>query len=292
MCMALNEVGIKFLLYANSIENLDFSSILTIGRQSLIISPRNLHKHLKDWGYASKNTDVFSLFYKDDGYADGVYRLLGAQRIEALDYSDYEGATCIHDMNVPVPDTYKDRYTVVLDGGALEHVFNFPVAIKNCMEMLVEGGYYLGITPSNNYMGHGLYQLSPEIYFRIFQPENGFQLHSVIAVEERPNAEWFLVRDPKEVGKRGFVINHRRILLLVIARKVRTVPIFAKVPQQSDYMAAWKSGSRIGKTLQSSCFRMYLPLWCKDLVKSLIRPTFDPDSFTSFNPYHPNKNTR
>lgn len=53
-------------------------------------------------------------------------------------------------MNLPVPEVHKDSYTAVLDGGSLEHIFNFPVAIKNCMEMLKVDGQYLGITPVNN----------------------------------------------------------------------------------------------------------------------------------------------
>ena len=68
----------------------------------------------------------------------------------------------------------KNKYTLVIDGGCLEHIFNFPVAIKNCMEMLQEGGHFIGITPANNLMGHGFYQFSPELYFRIFSKENGF----------------------------------------------------------------------------------------------------------------------
>src|SRR5438477_418150 len=79
-----------------------------------------------------------------------------------------------HDMNEPIPDKFKETYTAVLDGGSLEHVFNFPVAIKNCMEMVKVGGHYLAITPANNFFGHGFYQFSPELYFTVLSKENGF----------------------------------------------------------------------------------------------------------------------
>ena len=79
-------------------------------------------------------------------------------------------------MNIPISDSSKDKYTVVIDGGSLEHVFNFPIAIKNCMEMLQVGGYFISLAPANNMLGHGFYQFSPELFYRIFSKENGFSV--------------------------------------------------------------------------------------------------------------------
>lgn len=70
-------------------------------------------------------------------------------------------------MNREIPGDFIEKYSMVLDGGSLEHVFNFPVAVRNCMQMLQVGGHYLAITPANNFMGHGFYQFSPELYFSI-----------------------------------------------------------------------------------------------------------------------------
>ena len=98
-------------------------------------------------------------------------------------------------MNKEVPPSLKGQYSMVLDGGTLEHVFNFPVAIKNCMEMLRVGGHYIGITPTNNFMGHGFYQFSPELYCSIFTRENGFELVSVVAFEDTARAAWYSCAD-------------------------------------------------------------------------------------------------
>ncbi|WP_051358088.1 hypothetical protein [Rubidibacter lacunae] len=106
-------------------------------------------------------------------------KFLGAESIDSFDYSGYEGATCEHDFNQPISEDYHARYTVAIDGGTLEHVFNFPVAIANCMRMVEVGGHYLGLTPSNNLMGHGFYQFSPELYFRVLSPENGFSIEKM-----------------------------------------------------------------------------------------------------------------
>jgi len=42
-------------------------------------------------------------------------------------------------MSQPIDTIHKNKYDLVFDGGTLEHVFNFPVAIKNCMEMVKVG---------------------------------------------------------------------------------------------------------------------------------------------------------
>ena len=48
--------------------------------------------------------------------------MLGSERLESLDITDFEGATVIHDLNKPVSEELKARFDVVFDGGTLEHV--------------------------------------------------------------------------------------------------------------------------------------------------------------------------
>ena len=58
----------------------------------------------------------------------------------------------------------------MIDSGSLEHVFNISQALRNCLEMVESGGHFISIGPANNAMGHGFYQFSPELYFRILSP--------------------------------------------------------------------------------------------------------------------------
>jgi hypothetical protein len=155
-------------------------------------------------------------------------------------------------MNQKIPSEFIERYSVVLDGGSLEHVFNFPVAIKNCMEMLKIGGHYLGITPTNNFMGHGFYQFSPEMYFSIFTQENGFELISLIAFEDRPGTTWYSIKSPREVKSRVILVNDWPVYLLVVAKKLTTTAIFASIPQQSDYLFAWSSDKTVADQASSN----------------------------------------
>jgi hypothetical protein len=195
---------------------------------------------MNNFGYQVSERTAQSILGEDDRFAEPFLRLLGAVHIDSFDASDYEKATCIHDMNIPIADIYKRRYTVVIDGGTLEHVFNFPVAIKNCMEMIEVGGFYIGVTPANNFMGHGFYQFSPELYFRVFSPANGFITESIHIFEDVPGAQWVKLTDPYVLGKRVEMVNRRPAYIAIQARRISNKDIFSDFPQQSDYSAIWK----------------------------------------------------
>jgi hypothetical protein len=107
------------------------------------------------------------------------------------------------------------------------------------MQMLAVGGKFLGFTPGNNYMGHGFYQFSPELFFRVFDRENGFEMERMILFDPMGGGHWYDVRDPKRVGRRVEARGWGEIDLFVQARKIADVPVLTSAPQQSDYVVAW-----------------------------------------------------
>ena len=156
-----------------------------------------------------------------------------------MDASNFEGATIVHDLNLPVPDSLKGKFDVVCDGGTIEHVMNFPVVIRNCMEMVKVGGHLILGTPANNFFGHGFYQFSPELWFRLLAPVHGYEMRRMVALEYGPRARWYEVADPEVVRDRVAMTNRYRVLLMILARKTAEAPILQKFPQQSDYVPQW-----------------------------------------------------
>jgi SAM-dependent methyltransferase len=171
-------------------------------------------------------------------YADELFRSLGATRVDVMDFSDYEGANLLHDLNQPIAEGYRAAFDVVVDGGTLEHVFNFPIAMRNCMEMVRPGGHFFSATIPNNWCGHGFYQFSPELFFRVLSPENGYRVEGMY-LAELDGSRWWSIRDPAEARSRVELVNDRPVFLLVRALREAVVPIFARTPQQSDYVTAW-----------------------------------------------------
>lgn len=242
--MGFDVNGVRFLLAARS-AGVNFETTAMIGRQRMHLFPQALEGLLENSGYIDAARNAEAIIREADGFAEPFLNVLGAVSISSFDASTYEYATDIHDMNEPIPGEYLERYSVVIDGGSLEHVFNFPNAIKNCMNMVETGGHYLGITPANNFMGHGFYQFSPELYFRVFSEANGFRIDHVTIFEDVPGAQWVQLTDPDILGKRVEMVNSKPAYLLVQAIKTANKPVFATAPQQSDYSAAWKKTREI-----------------------------------------------
>jgi len=107
------------------------------------------------------------------------------------------------------------------------------------MEMVRVGGHFVEIVPANNYMGHGFYQFSPELYYRVLSPENGFQVEDMWLAEIAKGAPWYRVADPKFVGHRVELVNYNPTYIMVVARRVTGAEIFKATPQQSDYVSMW-----------------------------------------------------
>lgn len=294
--LGLDLNGVRFLLYAQKL-GVDFGQTAMLGRQSLDLNRYELKKTLRSYGYSGDTKLSGSLIAKNEGYAEALLTYIGAKTIHSYDISSYEGATHIHDMNAGISSDLSNQYTVVLDGGSLEHVFNFPTAVKNCMEMLKIGGHFLGITPANNFMGHGLYQFSPELYYNIFTQENGFKLKKIIAFEDKPGATWYLVRDPKEVKSRIQIVNNHPVYLLIIAQKMGKASIFETTPQQSDYVTAWNQGeskieskSGINRSQLAAWAKRNLPFFMVSIIKNIMMGAgFNRRFFESFNPLSPDK---
>jgi hypothetical protein len=241
--MGIDRNGLKFLLNAKE-TGVDFNSFVTIGRQGLYMSPLEFTGILKSYNYTPSPDFVKALF--DTGYADSFYKeILGAGPSDSIDSSSYEAATIVHDLNYPIPERLKNTYTALFDGGSLEHIFNFPVAFRNAVDMLKINGCFLGVSPTNNFCGHGFYQFSPELWFRLFTAENGFELEYLLMYTDSSETNWFRVKDPSVLKKRMALINAVPTYLAIRARKIASVELFLNgFPQQSDYSAAWKDFDR------------------------------------------------
>lgn len=194
-------------------------------------------------------------------WSEPFFHRLGAATVESLDYSAYEGAALIHDMNLPWPSGSPPRqYDLVHDGGTLEHVFHLPQALSNAMSLVKPGGLFAGVSPCDGWLGHGFHQPQPELFFRLFTRERGFKLHGVWLGEFRPDAakaRFFRLHDPATTGMRNLVPGKRPLAILVCAQKIEDLPAPLSWPGQSNYTAMWQpttdgaaggEGTRAGPT--------------------------------------------
>ena len=175
--MGLDNTAAQVLCGVKSI-GADFGATLMIGRQWLLAAPQLVAK------VAQLQGTTVPPIAAVEPFAEPFFEMLGARQVDSLDFSPFEGATVQHDLNQPIPPDLRARYDLVFDGGSLEHVFNFPQALKNCMEMVRPGGLFVQVSNANNFMGHGFWQISPELMYRSMSRANGYQVIAVMLRDE------------------------------------------------------------------------------------------------------------
>jgi len=237
--MGLDAPAVKWL-FGSKARGVDFSSLATLGRQGFFPETGALQSVFDQ---LSLGLDASAFLRDSEGYGEKFFQILGAEHVTSFDKSDYQVASTLHDLNTPIDASLKNRFSAVLDCGTIEHVFNFPQAIRNCMEMVKVGGHFIQITVANNFIGHGFYQFSPEVIFRVFSEANGFAVDAVVLHEMLAGGKWYRMRDSVGVGHRIELTTRSPSYLLTLAKKTADVPIFAAWPQQADYVAMWQESA-------------------------------------------------
>jgi SAM-dependent methyltransferase len=235
--MAIDINSVKFLIAARK-HGCSFGRVLTLGRQELNVYPRTLQKLFHKHGLQVEMVDLTG---PERQRSEILFKILGAAEVCAIDKSEFEGAEIVHDLNMPIKAAHHRAFDLVYDGGTLEHVFHFPMALQNAMEMVRAGGHLIIHTVANNYFGHGFYQFSPELFYRVLCPGNGFEVQRMVAHPMGPYGRWHEVRDPKELGARVELVTWYPLQLLIQARCVRAVRPFEQAPQQSDFVPRWNT---------------------------------------------------
>ena len=273
--MAISTKDCTILFFSKKVLGLSFEKTLMLGRLSLHASKSDIESCIKK--YNSPELLQLSQVTWSDGYAEPLFKILGAKSVDSIDNSDYEKATIIHNMNLPMGKSLHSKFTCIVDGGTLEHVFNLPTAIKNCTDFLEVGGHFIGISPANNQMGHGFYQFSPELFYRIFSHENGFEVIKMFVTTTDGKGGWYEVSDPKNVNSRVMLVNDVALNLVVIAKKIEEREVFKMgYPQQSDYQSVWNVASsiKINTPLAKEnavilFYRKYFPKPLKVIVRAM-----------------------
>lgn len=242
------------LLVQVRLQGVEFADTLTIGRQSLAVPRQELKRMAARLGVGDSGA------LAADGFAERFLSdLLGARSVRSLDYSDYQQADIIHDLNQPLAPELHNSFDTLIDGGAIEHIFDIRQVLANYMTLVKTGGSIFILTTANNMCGHGFYQFSPEFFYRVFDPTNGFETREVVliespllSVEKSRHSRYFHANNPAEVGKRIQLVNCRPTTIFVHAAKISDQPCFSTPPLQSDYAdIKWKE-KRVNTTEVSS----------------------------------------
>ncbi|MBU3000751.1 class I SAM-dependent methyltransferase [Roseovarius nubinhibens] len=224
---------------------------LMLGRQGFTIQTR--HRKAYDESLARHGIDARRFdFLQEDGFAETLMEKLGFGQIETMDFSDYEGAAILHDLNKKPERKLWNQFDFIFDGGTVEHVFNVPMALEGLYRMLKPGGRLVSANGLNGWYGHGMYQFNPELVWTFWRRACNCNVIDCRAVPVDPDDEFGQVefRDPAETGVRLKLKNQigpgRTYLYYEVEKtKESHLPDFAL---QSDYETRWNGHENAGAT--------------------------------------------
>ena len=158
--MGIDFTGLRALAFSKRVYGFDFRETVMLGRQEI-------HFWKEEYMAVRKNAKLD--FEYDEAielgqFAEPLFRKIGAQNVTSVDAAGYEGASVIHDFNLPLPENLFGAFDTFVDFGSIEHVFNVAQAIHNVSSIVKVHGSILIVTIANGFSGHGFYQYSPSSF--------------------------------------------------------------------------------------------------------------------------------
>jgi SAM-dependent methyltransferase len=250
--MAIDYHSANFLLDVVDHLDIKFRTTITIGRQNLYLSNKELRNlHCYAVGYTILKYNPHTRYCEEF-----LYNNCGSSSVDVMDLSDYEGARRFwqQDLNLPLKNpALIGQYDTVLDVGSSEHVWNYPEAFKTYMKLLKPDGHYIAILPSNNFNGHGFFQFSPELFFHL--DIRGEPLLARL-VEYSPIVQWKDITKKDFQNRKRFQPSTRYPTSIMICMK-RTV--IQSTYYQTDYLDTW---------LKEPCNIPSYPKWKRWMIET------------------------
>jgi hypothetical protein len=237
--MGIGITELQFLKFAK--KNYFLGDVLTLGRQQIGINSFQIENELKK--------SLGGKYNIMDYCEDLLKNEFGANSVTSLDYSDYEGCTItgdIGDLNLNI----KKKFNTIIDFGTIEHIFDIGNAFRNINKLLVTGGIVLHSNPANSFCGHGFWQLSHELFFSIYNKENGYS-DTRVFIKDFTNKynEWFEFKK-SEPGKRLVYCSKECVGNLVISKKI--INIEKLKVYQTLYDIDWSSSQNKNLTIKNN----------------------------------------
>jgi hypothetical protein len=182
---------------------------------------------------------------KEFVHARTFFAMMGITDYCDLDKFEIDSPQMLHDLNIPIPPEWSNKFNLIIDSGTIEHIFDVRQVMANVVNMCRESGWVVHISPLNNWIDHGFYCFSP-CFFYDFYKANGFDhfVGHVLQVNlEKPYEPALYFEYKYGMDVTGLIDPARRALILFAAKKVQSSAEIT-IPTQGAYDTA-ETGERV-----------------------------------------------
>jgi hypothetical protein len=215
--------------------------VLLLGRQTIQVSPKHAADIIRAEGLTPRDIPFQKIDRRTRGSQgnhyirdDAFFRLLGIEKIRALDHSPYEGAEIIHDLNRPIPDGLAAVADFILDGSTLDNIFSPSIALQNITRMLRPGGRFISINAGTAHATP--YTVHTGFWFMDYCAINRFaDCHVYLIVYDQSSLTAFVL-DP--LDRLGRTLATSNVMAVVAFGEKGDATTWDKVPVQRYYAGA------------------------------------------------------
>lgn len=247
---------IRFLKIAKT-NGIKEKSLVMIGKQDININFCIFLKTLKNIGIEYDEAIAASIMQAERIDAFDFFKMFGFKKVSAVDFSEFEGADIVFDLNSDLPEELNESFDYIINGGTLEHVFDIKKAIINMSRMLKCGGIIMHISPAVGWVNHGFYSMSPT-FFQDFYSANGYAIESLefeclISGNEVPKRTFFsedlrVFHSVKDINDYVRLLQQvkevQEIILLTTARRIEKTAEFTN-PIQGFYQKIFDNNNKV-----------------------------------------------
>jgi hypothetical protein len=222
--------------------------VLTLGVQDIHFDERWFRKELKRQGAPLPDDWVAEIsekpYFQKRNYLTQqcVFSAIGVNEVRSLDASSFEGCDFVFDLNNPQPPPELcNRFSLIFDGGTLEHIFHVPNALTAIHRMLGPGGIIVHQSPTSNYVDHGFFSFSPT-FFEDYYRTAGYRVGEHWLISHLKNGDnqkaKVVMHEPGSTGLVGKLDSRMYATFFWAAKQADSGEL--RIPQQGYYQRAWK----------------------------------------------------
>ncbi|MFT6778867.1 MAG: SAM-dependent methyltransferase [Paraglaciecola sp.] len=243
--------------------------VLTLGRLTMSIKTEQQKEDL-----IHLNSNIRHSSLKLNSYCENFLKDIGATSVESLDFSDFEGASHIYNLNDSFANDnntkhLKEAFDLVLDFGTSEHVFQPGLSIANSLFMLKPGGRLILNLPITGFLEHGFYQFCPNIFHQIKSENLTLERLYILEPYKTPLQIWDglkVVNNPLYES-----LNGKFSSFAMYQKKSEIVEkIFLATTQQAVYASSWESHSDGEKKVKTDNNENNILRKCKVFIYRLL----------------------
>jgi len=242
MQMSFTRPALKLLIdHFNKLGKRPYGKLLTLGKLAMKFDRDYFNRICRagGWDVAISDTGQSGLLLSDET----VFNALGFEHLDSMDYSDYQWATIVHDLNdINIPEELVNKYDFILDGGTIEHIFNFSNVLENVFKMLKTDGVFFFNQPTFQNLNHGYYNFSPCLFYEYFKANN-YDINTFIAYSVFNN--FIYIADPiinDICGHIPLIENSNSYICGSVTKTSKSS--FNVIPQQGMFSKGWESDYR------------------------------------------------